>query len=132
MSEENVEIARRLLGAWNAGDIDGAVEVLHPDCVIDATARVFNPDTYNGHEGFRRFAADIGEAWERFGFDASDLLPADVHVVALGTSQAEGRNSGIRLRDTSAWVFTIQDGLVIKGQLYYEQAEALEAAGLSN
>ena len=44
MSEENVEVARQILGAWNSGDIEGAVEVLDPDCVIDVTARVFNPE----------------------------------------------------------------------------------------
>ena len=130
MSEENVEIARRLLGAWNSGDIEAAVEMLHPDCVIDVTARVFNPEAYVGHEGFRRFALSISDVWERFGFDARDLYSTGEYVVALGTSRAEGRGSGIRVDDESAWVFTIRDRLVTEGRLFYDEAEALEAAGL--
>ena len=130
MSEENVEITRQILGAWNSGDIEGAVEMLHPDCLLDVTARVFNPETYVGHGGFRRFAIDIEDVWEQFGFGAEDLLSAGEYVVALGTSQAEGRGSGIRLGNDSAWVFTIRDGLVTEGRLYYNQDEALKAAGL--
>jgi ketosteroid isomerase-like protein len=131
MSEENVEVARQILGAWNSGDIEGAVEVLDPDCVIDVTARVFNPETYVGHEGFRRFALDVGNVWQRFGFDARDLLSTGEYVVALGASEAEGRGSGIRVGEESAWVFTIRDGLVTEGRLFYDPAEALDAAGIS-
>lgn len=128
---ENVEIVRRAIRAWTDGDVDRLIGVLHPDCVLDMSARVFNPDAYVGHEGFRRFAAEVSEVWERFEFDPDELIEAGGQVVALGEIRGQGRGSGIEVDRRSAFVWTVQDGLVTRGQLYSGKAEALEAVGLA-
>ena len=42
MSEENVEVVRRLYGLW-PDRVLAAEEVLHPDVVIDVTRNVLTP-----------------------------------------------------------------------------------------
>ena len=65
MSQENVEIVRRVYAAWNRGDRETALGFAHHEVVIDASRRVFNPTTYVGKEGAQRLFADTDEVWER-------------------------------------------------------------------
>ena len=67
MSQENVEIARSVYTAWNRGDRETALGFAHPEIVIDASRRAFNPTTYVGKEGARRLFADMDEVWEELG-----------------------------------------------------------------
>ena len=55
MSQENVEIVGQIFERLNRGDVEGVVELCDDDFVMDMTERVFNPDTYQGHAGIRRF-----------------------------------------------------------------------------
>jgi len=131
MSQADVKVVGQLLEAWNAGDIEAAASLVHDECVIDATDRVFNPDSYAGRDGFRRFADEVSDVWQRFGFQARELMDAGDQVVALGASRGEGRGSGIEIVQESAWVFTVRDALIVHGRLYHDRVEALEAVGLS-
>ena len=41
-----------------------SAEVFAPDVVLDMSARVFNPQVYEGYDGLRQFRADAREVWE--------------------------------------------------------------------
>jgi hypothetical protein len=73
MSQENVEIVKASVEAWNAADMD-ALGRAHPEIVIDATRRVINPTTYVGIEGLRRMLADMEEIWEEFRVEPLELI----------------------------------------------------------
>jgi hypothetical protein len=45
MSQENVEIVRRIDERLNRGDIEGVIALCDDDFVTDMSERVFNPDT---------------------------------------------------------------------------------------
>ena len=62
MSQENVEVVRRLYGLW-PDRVLAAEEVLHPDVVIDVTRNVLTPALYHGFDGFRRFLEQVEEEW---------------------------------------------------------------------
>ena len=62
MSEQNVEVVRRMYEARDSGDAAGALAQFHPEVVIDATAR---GDTAIGH-GREELAAIIAEWTEAF------------------------------------------------------------------
>ena len=52
-------------------------------------------------------------------------------VVAVTHWGGTGRTSGIAIPDTLALVYTLRDGLVVRQESFRNQAEALEAVGLS-
>jgi ketosteroid isomerase-like protein len=58
-AQENVEIARGVYEAWNRGDLEAALDLMHPEIKIDYTAGVFPglDETYEGHEGARKVLA---------------------------------------------------------------------------
>jgi SnoaL-like protein len=62
MSQENV---RLLYDAWNRGDLEAALELMHPEIKIDYTAGAFPgiDETYEGHEGAKKYCRDLREPW---------------------------------------------------------------------
>ena len=72
MSQENVEVVRRLYGLW-PDRVSTAQEVLDPDVVIDIAATVLTPAIYHGVDGFLRFVERIGEMWEELQVEPEEL-----------------------------------------------------------
>ena len=58
------DIVRRAHDALNRGDAKALAALCAPDFRLDMSDRVFNPEVYSGHEGIRRFVADVHEVWE--------------------------------------------------------------------
>ncbi len=132
MSQENVEIVRRLIEAWNSNEQGEAIAILDPGVVIDATRRRVNPKTYAGRQGMRRMLADTHEVWQEFRMEPDEVLDAGDRVVAIGRWVGKGKDSGIEVQQPVADVFTLHDRRVIRLELgFTDRAEALEAAGLS-
>ena len=131
MSQENVEVVRSVYTAWNRGDRETALGFAHPEIVIDASRRVFNPTTYVGKEGAPRLFADMEEVWEQFHTELDEVLDADDRVVVIGRLIGKGRASGVEVEQPIADVWTVRDGRIVRGELNYtDRREALEAAGL--
>jgi ketosteroid isomerase-like protein len=59
MARENVEIVRRAHEALNDGDLDALVALCDAGFRLDVSDQVLNPAVYEGHEGIRRFCAEV-------------------------------------------------------------------------
>jgi len=56
VSKQDVDVVRRALDAWNSGDLDRALEVLHPDGEVDwSESRGLERGIYRGRKQVRRF-----------------------------------------------------------------------------
>ena len=131
MSQENVEIVRDAFAAVNRGDRATAIGYLHPEIVIDATRRVFNPTTYVGMQGIQQWIADTDEVWEQFGLDVSEYMDASDKVVVIGRLVGRGKSSGANVEQPIAGIWTLREGRIVRGEIgYTDRGEALEAAGL--
>ena len=86
--------------------------------------RAFDGDEPTGIVGFTAMADGTKYDYE--------LLDAGERVVMLLDLKMRGRTTGIEMPfGKFAWVSTFKDGMVVYVKLYMSQAEALEAAGLS-
>jgi ketosteroid isomerase-like protein len=132
MADRDVEIIarlRRAYQAFNRGDFDAAMEVLHPEVE-------FVPPGGQGSIS----GADAVRAWmEPDAFEKQVIEPLDFtvkgnKVLVHQRGWNRGAASGIEL-EVNIWaVWTLNDdGLVtrLESYLFHEKAEALEAAGLS-
>ena len=131
MSEENVEIVRQVYERLNRGDAEGVVELCDDELVMDMSERVFNPDTYRGHDGIRRFCEGVSDAWESYRWDVEETRVAGDSVVAMLYCQAQGREGGPRVDWRVAWLWRFRQGRPVSIRFYRDRADALEAAGLS-
>jgi ketosteroid isomerase-like protein len=130
MSQENAEIVRSAYAHLNQGDVEGLVELCDDDFLMDFSERVFNPDTYRGHDGIRRFYEGVGSIWESYRWDVEETLVAGDLVVAMLHCEAQGREGGVRVDWRVAWLWRFRRGTPVSLRFYRDPARALEAAGL--
>ena len=135
MSQENVEIARRTFDAWNRDDLDAFLAELDPEVVwhtaIEGGAE--GEDTvFRGYEGARQVWSNYrGEVFDRIEAWTDELLDLGDSVLRLGRLRVIGRASGVEMESEFAQIVVMRDGAIVSSRDYLSQAEALEAAGLS-
>jgi ketosteroid isomerase-like protein len=138
MSEENVELVRRLLEMFANREHEAVFAFYDPDIEWDASRlRSGGLDdlvgVYHGHDGVRTYWRRWLSAWSDLDFELEDVLDAGDDVVALIRNQRQwGRHSGIGVEMAPyGLVFTIRDGKVVRWRSFPDQESALKAAGLS-
>jgi ketosteroid isomerase-like protein len=130
MSRQNVAVVEKAIGAFLRREIEPVVEVSDPESEwYPFTAQVDGGEPYRGHEGLKRWLANVDATFEEFDATVDEIRDKDDVVVALGSLRSRFR-SGVRLDGEIGWVFRFRDGLVVWGRAYQSHAEALEAAGI--
>ena len=130
MSQENVEIVRRAIDAYNRRDVDTLQALGHPDIEIDWSASVGpHPQIYRGQEEAADFYNNLFDLFERIHLIPGRFIESGDAVVVPYSSEVRGRD-GIQTVARSTLVYEVRDGRIARVRLYQETAEALEAAGL--
>jgi ketosteroid isomerase-like protein len=128
MSEENVEIVRAGIEAWNEGDRDRALSVFDPAIEFYSPAE---RKTYRGLDGMARYIQDVGAVIEDSHFEGTRVLDAGGdRVVGLYRIVGRGAGSGIPVSRDFGALWQLRSGKVIKCDVFLDQRDALEAAGL--
>ena len=131
MSQQNVELFRTGMEAFLRHDIEPLLETSHPEIEwFPFSAQVEGDVAYRGHEGVKRWWANLNATFEEFEATIDEVRDEGDVVMALGHLRAQFR-SGITLDIEVGWVVRFRDGLVVWGRAYQSHAEALEAAGFS-
>ena len=127
MSEENVEIVRRLNEAFDARDIDAVVAAHHPDAVAhNRRSQIVGP--YRGHAGIRRMMEETFEMAPDFEIEIDEIRDCGSRVLLLGRQR--GTVGGVRIDEVLAELYEVEAGKVTRTQDFMTVDEALEAAGL--
>jgi ketosteroid isomerase-like protein len=133
MSRDYVEVIRRMYDRWLQGDpslFDAFHEdiELHPDPAADW---VGINDVYRGHEGVRRYMAQVYDAFDDYRPEVEDFVAADDKVITLAIEHGRGRGSGARVEARrTAHVWTMQTEKAVRLDLYLDRERAFEASGL--
>ena len=135
MSQENVEIVRRLYEAAGHRDIAAVYSLYDPDIEWDASRTERGTVTgrvVHGHDGLQKWLREWYGAWENIHDDLEELIDVGEHeVISVMTQRGRGRASGVEVADRLATVWTIRDDKIVRVVWFPSRAEALEAAGLS-
>jgi len=124
------DIVRRAHDALNRGDAEALAALCAPDFRLDMSDRVFNPEVYSGHDGIRRFVAEVREVWETFTWEPTDVKEADDVVLALIHSVGRGRGSGVEIDRDSAMLWRIPQKTLLALTFYRDPSAARQAAGI--
>jgi ketosteroid isomerase-like protein len=130
MSQENVELVRRVYEDWARGDFsesevfDPDVEFEMPDWPHSASSR--------GLEGMRNTWRATLSAWDHFRAEPDRFIEAGGQVVVLNHVHAHGKGSGAEVSADTATVWTIEAGRVVRLELYWDTDKALEVVGLGD
>ena len=128
----NADVVRSALAQWNARPElteEAFAEFAQPDMVLDLTSNVLNPGTFEGFEGFLRFADQVGEAWAEFRMEPEEVFERGDVVVVLVRAVGKGRGSGVEVDDAVAMVAEVRDGLIARMKVEPDREAALRLIG---
>jgi ketosteroid isomerase-like protein len=134
MSQENVELVRKLYAEWEKGRFWSMTEVYAPDVEWQWSrqARMLRSGsaTYRG-------LAEIGAAmrewvseWGLFRLSPAEFIDAGDHVVVLSEVHAELKDERGEVHDRQADVITVHDGKIVRMETFDGRSDAMEALGL--
>jgi ketosteroid isomerase-like protein len=111
----NSDLLRSGYDAWNRDDLDGWLELLHPDVRINPSGAF--PDLgsdYRGHEGATKFWRQLHEPWEVFRIDVVHVEDAEEGAVASIRFRGRGADSGVEVDMRFGMAMRLRDGLAIE------------------
>ena len=133
MSQENVELVRRIYTLLDGGD-EAVWDLLPPDFVLDFSRRLIDPVVLRGADQVRAaYLRDLPETWAGPPrMEPEQLIDAGDQVLAFIRTGNRGRASGVEV-EARVWnLWTFRDGKLTKWEYFGDdRAEALKAAGLA-
>ena len=130
MSQENVEIVRRIFDGWSRGDFSVGAEHLAPDFEWQQHAEAVEPGPRRGDQ-VGNSLKNIFEIYKDFRVEPVEFIDAGEKVVVDARVSATGRRTALPLEGAWTFVWTLRDGRVARNQVFANRSEALEAAGIS-
>ena len=135
MSQENVAIAASWYEvATSKTDLLTAMSrtmaFCHPD--VEWSAPEVGT-TFRGRDGVRQRLEQWLESFGDYRFEIQRIVDCgDDQVLVEGIEVGRGATSGVEVRTTDYELLTFRDGLIVRIREYYDEAAALQAAGLSD
>jgi len=133
MSQENAELVREAVDAYNRRDLTAMLEHWAPDAVVDwSNSDGPEAGVYRSRREIRAFMDRFLETWDevRIELIGEPVEVEDGPLIAENVTHLRGRD-GIEVHARSAFLITIRDGKQTSLTLYQTKQEALEAAGLT-
>ena len=129
MSQENVEIVKAAIDAYNREDWDALFDAAAPGFELDFSRSDGPQAGVFGLDQMRRRLEEFFETWESARLEAHEFIEAGDLVVVPGTQHVKGRG-GIEVVARGVYVWTIRNGAIERVTMYQERQDALEAVGL--
>jgi uncharacterized protein len=130
MSEENLEVIRRLYRALDAGDVEAASELCDPDLEWIPDERI-GQEPARGREQVTRYFLDRTGMFGEISTEIERLWDSEDTVLAFVRVSGSGVSSGAGFETRIAHLWSLSDGRVVRGEGFGDRGEALEAAGIS-
>jgi ketosteroid isomerase-like protein len=157
MSQENVELVRRCLEPYDGKDVvpifrdavdrlsgsfepdavlalwadDPSWRYLHPEAVFEVSwGGLIDAKATGPIEIARWWATDWADAWESYAYSIVEYRDLGEWVLTPVEVRATGRG-GIPVEMRTFQIWSVRDGKVAVSRSFGNEAEALEAAGLS-
>jgi len=126
MSQENVEIMRLSIAAYERGDWDEATAHLAPGVIWEVGQEL----PARGPAAVRDMWTRWNDGWERLDMITEEIVDAGDKVFVAMHYRGRGRMSGVAIEQWVFEVHTFRGGQCIHKVDFETRAEALEAAGL--
>jgi ketosteroid isomerase-like protein len=131
MSQENVEIVRRAVEAFNEGGLEAAGELVADDLEFHEPPEQPAPRVARGRDEVLKMAGDFESAWAEHRTEPQEIRAVgDDKVLLLSVEHFRGRD-GVEVSAPFGAVFTLRDAKIVRYQAFWDRQKALEAAGLS-
>jgi ketosteroid isomerase-like protein len=126
MSEENVELVRRIYEGWARGDFS-QTDRFHPEIDFEMVDWPHQTKARGIEEMWRTWRSTLS-AFGHFRAVPTEYVDFGRNVLVLNRIEGSGKESGADVSADTASVLTIDGGKVVRIRLYWNTANAREAA----
>jgi ketosteroid isomerase-like protein len=130
MSQENVELVKRLYDAWQKDGFGVVPALMDPDIEYVNPPYAVEPGTRRGYEGFAIAAQNIRNVYPTRRFEPLEFHDAGNQVAVRARVVARGVGSNVEVDVERGYVFEVRDGKIIRFAWFNEPLESLKAVGL--
>jgi ketosteroid isomerase-like protein len=131
MAQENVDLVRRMLDAFNRGDVGAVIACFDENCELYEPREM--PDSpaagFRGHDGIREWMTNLREV-AGAEFEPTSFTTSGDLVLCELASRGLGQASGAPVEWTTFAVLRARDGKIVRIQAFLGRDDAREAAGL--
>ena len=130
MSQENVEIVRAFIAAWNAGNMDAIREMYDPNVMMRFAEGWPEPGPFVGRNEVMRQLEQMRETWDADAIELTgDFIHAGDRVAVRQVWRGAGHGPEAMIAATG--VTTHRKGRITAVEFFWDHAEALKAVGLA-
>jgi ketosteroid isomerase-like protein len=122
------DIVRQLVERWNAGDVEGSLELYTDDAVMLSGPDWPEQVTWRGHEGIRANMIEWISVWESSEVEIGSLVTHGDRIAGKGVWTTRGRASGAGGQLPFAVVLTVRGGRIAVLEWFTDYDAALAAA----
>ena len=122
---ELADLIRDAYEAFNRGDVDAILDLLHPDIEWVPPPTSLEPQPLRGREAVREYLEP--DFFDSQTVEPLETIEEDNRVLVAAHVRARGRGSGVELDETVYHVLTIEEGRAVRFELHVDRAEALGA-----
>ena len=132
MSQENVELLRRLLAAFTRRDKAAWLALCDPEIEWVPPANWPESGVTRGCDAVWDFILKLDEPWTEGAYELTEAIDAGSGTVAARLRRhVQGGTSGVEAEFDFWNVATFRDRRLVRSEWFAGRAQALEAAGLS-
>jgi ketosteroid isomerase-like protein len=132
MSQENVEIMRRVVEAFNCGGPEAAAAFFDPESEWHDAPDQPDAEVHRGPTGYIAAMERFFGEFENYSCYLDKAIKHGDEVVLWLRVIGQGRSSGARFEQRAVGVSTLRNGLIVRVVWFgTREEEALEAVGLS-
>jgi ketosteroid isomerase-like protein len=130
LSEENVQIVR------NAVERFQATGEMSPGMTVEDVAWHDPPDfpdaqVHIGIDGVVNALGVWADAWDDWQIEIDEFVDAGERVLVRGKQRGRGKETGVLVEQPLCLVYLMRDGKAVEVRAFFDEGQALEAAGLS-
>ena len=126
MSEENVELARRIYEGWARGDFS-ETEAFHPEIDFEMVDWPHQTHARGIDEMWRAWRSTLS-AFGDFRSVPTEFVDFGRNVLVLNRIEGSGKESGADVSADVASLLTFEGGKVVRLRLFWDTANARKAA----
>ena len=130
MSQQDVEVVQEMYAAFNRGDAERALELLHPEPELHQNPEVVDAEAYIGLDAFLRGMSLFTEDWDEPRLEPKEVDKVGDCVLMRVRVSGRGKRSGVEMTTEFFHVWTLRDGKPWRCFVRSTRDEALNAVGL--
>ena len=119
---QNVSLVKKLFQFYAQANIEGFMSLLHPDAVWlePGDSEIPYAGTFNGITEIGRMVGITAKNLKMISFKALSFCEGGNMVTALGSNEAEVRNTGKQYKTEWVYAFTIAETKITRVQVYMD------------